>query len=86
MAPNFAESLKPQRTHVQHDRNCLHLDGSWDMEACSLDILHDFRVDFVFLLKLIKGGNGVREICSLNVDPVLVPEAIYLQGKTQTPS
>lgn len=56
------------------------------MEACSLDILHDFRVDFVFLLKLIKGGNGVREICSLNVDPVLVPEAIYLQGKTQTPS
>lgn len=75
------ESLKCQRTHMQHGGNGLHLDGCWDMEACSLDILHDFRVHFVLLLELIKGGNGVREICSLNVDPVLVPEAIDLQDK-----
>lgn len=71
---------------MQHDGNCLHLDRRWDMEACGLDILHDFRVDFVLLLKLIKGGYGVREIRPLNVDPVLVPEAIYLRGKRPTPS
>lgn len=63
---------------MQHDRNCLHLDGCWDVEACSLDVLQDFRVHFVLLLKLLKGGNGVREICSLDADPVLVPEAIDL--------
>lgn len=81
---NLPESLKSQRTHMQHGGNRLHLDGCWDMEACSLDILHDFRVHFVLLLELIKGGNGVREICSLNVDPVLIPKAIDLQGKRQT--
>lgn len=71
---------------MQHGGDCLHLDGCGDMEACSLDILHDFRVHLVLLLELVKGGDGVREICALNVDPVLVPEAIYLPGKRQTPA
>lgn len=77
----LAGHLKPQRTHMQHGGDGLHLDGCGDMETCSLDVLQDFRVHFVLLLQLIKGGNGVREVCPLNIDPVLVPEAIYLQRK-----
>ena len=69
---------------MKHDGNSLHLDWCWDPEASSLNILHDFRVDFVFLLKLIKRGNRVRKICSLNINLVSISEAVYLKGKRQT--
>lgn len=69
---------------MKHDGNSLHLDWCWDLEASSLNILHDFRVDFVFLLKLIECGNWVRKICSLNINLVLISEAVYLKGKRQT--
>jgi len=66
---------------MQHDGNGLHLDGRGDLEASSLNVRHDFRVDFVLLLKLIKRGNWVRKICSLNADLVLISEAVYLKAK-----
>lgn len=69
---------------MKHDGNGLHLDWCWDLEASSSDVLHDFGVDFVFLLELFKGGNWVRKICSLDIDPVLISEAVYLKGKRQT--
>lgn len=68
---------------MKHDGNSLHLDRCWDLEASSLNILHDFRVDFVFLLKLLKRSNWVRKICSLNINLVLISEAVYLKDKTQ---
>lgn len=69
---------------MKHDWNGLHLDWRWNLEASSLNILNDFGVDFVFLLKLIKRGNWVRKICPLNVNPVLISETVYLKGKRYT--
>jgi len=69
---------------MKHDWNGLHLDWRWNLEASSLNILNDFGVDFVFLLKLIKRGNWVRKVCSLNINPVLISKTVYLKGKRHT--
>lgn len=69
---------------MEHDGNRLHLDRRRDAEAGGLDVLHDLRVDLVLLLKLIKRGNRVREVRSLNADLVPVSEAVYLTGERQT--
>lgn len=69
---------------MKHDGNGLHLYWCWDLEASSSDVLHDFGVDFVLLLELFKRGNWVRKICTLNINLVLISEAVYLKGRRQT--
>lgn len=69
---------------MEHDGNRLHLDRRRDPEAGGVDVLQDLRVDFVFLLKLIKCGNRVRKVRSLDTDLVPISEAVYLTGKRQT--
>lgn len=69
---------------MEHDGNRLHLDRRRDPEASGMDVLQDLRVDFVFLLKLLKRGNRVRKVRSLDTDLVPISEAVYLTGKRQT--
>lgn len=66
---------------MKHDWNGLHLNWRRDLEASSLNILHYFRLDFIFCLKLLKCGNWFREICSLDTNLVFISEMVYLESK-----
>lgn len=65
-------------THMQHEGDGLHLDGRGGLEAGRPDVLDDPRVQPVLLLELLKGRRRVRDVCAVDVDPVLVPDTIDL--------
>lgn len=68
-------------THMQHNWNGLHLDWCRHLEACIENVLKQSRIDFIFLVKLLKCSNWVRKISSLDMNFVFIPEEVYLKSE-----
>ena len=72
----YTRTLRGLHTHMQHNWNGLHLDWCRCLEACIYNVLKQSRIDFIFLVKLLKRSNWVRKISSLDMNFMFIPEEV----------
>ncbi|KPP61224.1 hypothetical protein Z043_120706, partial [Scleropages formosus] len=76
----WASSGRQKATVFPEPGDGLHLDGSGSLEPSCTEVLDDSWVELVLLLEFFKGVDWIRDVCTMNIDPVLVPNPVHLQN------